>query len=91
MARFRRLVAHEEVDPICKPPLRPAPLAGSGVRVSTIMFAGGESVAEPKNDKSQSDKFRDLARELKADEDPAHFEETVRKIAPKGHAEKDRD
>ena len=33
--------------------------------------------------KPQLDKFRDLARELKADEDPAHFEETVRKIAPK--------
>jgi hypothetical protein len=33
--------------------------------------------------KPQLDKFRDLARELEADEDPAHFEETVRKIAPK--------
>ena len=33
--------------------------------------------------KPQPDKFRDLARELEADEDPAHFEETVRKIAPK--------
>lgn len=32
---------------------------------------------------SQVDKFRDLALELEADEDPAHFEETVRKIAPK--------
>lgn len=30
----------------------------------------------------QIDKFRNLARELGADEDPAHFEETVRKIAP---------
>ena len=34
-------------------------------------------------EKPQLDKFRDLARELEADEDPAHFEETVRKIAPK--------
>ena len=33
--------------------------------------------------KPQLDKFRDLARELEADEDPARFEETVRKIAPK--------
>ena len=33
--------------------------------------------------KPQLDKFRDLARELGADEDEARFEETVRKIAPK--------
>lgn len=33
--------------------------------------------------KSQPDKFRDLARELEADEDPAHFEETLKKIATK--------
>lgn len=32
--------------------------------------------------KPQIDKFRDLARELEADEDEARFEETVRKIAP---------
>jgi len=32
---------------------------------------------------AQADKFRDLARELEADEDEARFEETVRKIAPK--------
>lgn len=32
---------------------------------------------------SQLDKFRDLARDLGADEDEARFEETVRKIAPK--------
>jgi hypothetical protein len=31
----------------------------------------------------QSDKFRDLARELEADEDAERFEATVRKIAPK--------
>ena len=34
------------------------------------------------SDTPQIDKFRDLARELEADEDPSHFEETVRKIAP---------
>lgn len=33
---------------------------------------------------NQVDKFRSLARELEADEDADHFEETVRKIAPKG-------
>ncbi len=33
------------------------------------------------HDKPQTDKFRDLARELEADEDPAHFEETLKKIA----------
>ena len=32
---------------------------------------------------SQAEKFEDLARELEADEDADHFEETVRKIAPK--------
>lgn len=31
---------------------------------------------------SQLQRFKDLARELEADEDPQHFEETVRKIAP---------
>ncbi len=39
-------------------------------------------------EKPQLDKFRDLARELEADEDEARFEETVRKIAPKGPAPK---
>lgn len=33
--------------------------------------------------KPQAEKFRDLARELKADEDEARFEEAVRKIAQK--------
>lgn len=38
---------------------------------------------------SQTDKFRDLARELECDEDEARFEETVRKVAkaPKGEPE----
>lgn len=31
--------------------------------------------------KPQSDKFRDLARELECDEDEAAFEEKVRKVA----------
>lgn len=33
--------------------------------------------------KSQLDKFKDLARELEADEDEARFEDAVRKIASK--------
>jgi hypothetical protein len=33
--------------------------------------------------KPQLDKFKDLARDLEADEDEKHFEETVRKIAPR--------
>ncbi len=33
--------------------------------------------------KPQRDKFEDLARQLEADEDPAHFEETLKKIATK--------
>ena len=38
---------------------------------------------DPKDAKPQADKFRDLARQLEADEDPAHFEETLKKIATK--------
>jgi len=37
-------------------------------------------VPEPK---PQADKFRDLARELEADEDEGRFEEAVKRIAPK--------
>lgn len=33
--------------------------------------------------KLQADKFRDLARQLEADEDDGRFEKTVRQIAPK--------
>lgn len=40
-------------------------------------------MAETKSEPGQIDKFRDLARELEADESEEHFEETVRKIAPK--------
>jgi hypothetical protein len=55
------------------------------------LVATGESVTEPcyaaamsdEAPKPQIDKFRDLARELEADEDEEHFEETVRKIAEK--------
>lgn len=41
----------------------------------------------PNND--QSNKFRDIARELECDEDEAAFEDTVRKVAtaPKPEAE----
>ncbi len=38
---------------------------------------------KPTDSTSQADKFRDLARQLQADEDPAHFEETLKKIATK--------
>ena len=34
--------------------------------------------------KSQADKFRDLARDLEADEDEAAFEEQVKRVA--GHS-----
>jgi len=37
----------------------------------------------PDDPKPQLDKFKDLARELEADEDEAKFEDAVRKIAPK--------
>lgn len=40
-------------------------------------------MAKSTDEKPQLDKFKDLARELEADEDEARFEETVRKIAPK--------
>ena len=38
---------------------------------------------------SQVDKFRDLARELEADEDEARFEETVKKLAKAPKLEED--
>jgi hypothetical protein len=34
-------------------------------------------------DKSQSDKFKDLARELGADEDETHWDERLKKVARK--------
>lgn len=40
------------------------------------------------HDKPQADKFRDLARQLEADEDEAAFEETVRKVATKSPPER---
>jgi len=49
----------------------------------------------PDEPKTLVDKFRDLARELEADEDEARFEETVKKVAkappplPEGDASKD--
>lgn len=36
---------------------------------------------KPQATKSQSDKFRDLARQLECDEDEKAFEERVRKVA----------
>lgn len=40
-------------------------------------------------ERPQLDKFRDLARELEADEDEKAFEEQVRRIAPKPPARTD--
>jgi hypothetical protein len=40
-------------------------------------------MADSKAEQPQIDKFRDLARELEADEDEAAFEEKVRKVAAK--------
>lgn len=37
--------------------------------------------------KSQTDKFKELARELEADEDETHWDERLKKVA-KGKAEK---
>ena len=36
-------------------------------------------------EKSQSEKFKDAARELGADEDEKHWEERLKKIAKQGH------
>jgi hypothetical protein len=35
---------------------------------------------QPDHDKPQADKFRDMARELEADETPSVFEDAVRKV-----------
>jgi hypothetical protein len=45
-------------------------------------------LAQPEGPRTQAEKFADLARELEVDEDEAHFEDTVRKIA-KAPAPKD--
>ncbi len=37
-------------------------------------------MSDKNHESSQAEKFRDLARQLEADEDPAHFEETLRKV-----------
>lgn len=42
-------------------------------------------------DKPQLDKFKELARELEADEDEERFEESVRRIAPKEPPERKAD
>lgn len=44
---------------------------------------GEAPLRNPDDQMPQSDKFRDLARELECDEDEAAFEETVRKVAEK--------
>jgi hypothetical protein len=37
--------------------------------------------AMPDEPKTQSDKFKELARELEADEDEAHWDERLKKVA----------
>ena len=44
---------------------------------------------EKKHDSTQTDKFRDLARQLECDEDEARFEDQVRKIASAPKPEKE--
>lgn len=39
------------------------------------------AMPDNKDELSQTDKFRDMARELEADEDEAAFEEKVRRVA----------
>lgn len=38
-------------------------------------------MSDPASEKSQSDKFKDAARELGCDEDEARWEERLRKVA----------
>lgn len=75
-------MVHEEVDPHLNS-LCARLLAESGVRVSIILFSGGESVADPKDPRPQADKFADLARELECDEDEDAFDERLKKLAQK--------
>ncbi|MFA7647849.1 MAG: hypothetical protein WCY15_12845 [Phenylobacterium sp.] len=46
-------------------------------------MGAGRANSHDNDDKAQLDKFKDLARELEADEDEERFEEQVRRIAPK--------
>lgn len=50
--------------------------------------SASESLKLQEKPKPQVDKFRDLARQLEADEDEAAFEEKVRKIAKATKVEK---
>lgn len=47
----------------------------------------------PDTEKTQAEKFRDMARELEADEDEAAFEERVRRVAtaPKPESKEEAD
>jgi len=47
-------------------------------------------MADSKADQPQLDKFKELARELEADEDEAAFEETIKRIAPKAPVDPER-
>lgn len=48
-------------------------------------------MAHTDHDKPQADKFRDMARQLEADEDEARFEETARKVATAPQPKKDQE
>ena len=53
----------------------------------TSLGSVGDWIMQPKNHAPASDsrnKFRDLARDLEANEDETAFEETLKRIAPKG-------
>lgn len=55
------------------------------------MKAVKSAMPDSKAERLQSDKFRDLARELECDEDEALFEEAVKKVAkpePRGEPKK---
>lgn len=57
---------------------------GSGrSRLEDAIIAMGKE-ATKSNAKSQSDKFKDLARELECDEDEAHWDERLKKVAKGG-------
>lgn len=53
----------------------------SATRSRALKSEAARLIASAGKDKSQSDKFRDLARDLGADEDEASFENHVKRIA----------
>jgi hypothetical protein len=65
---------------ICVPPNRPDPNAGTLFEKPSDENPMIQKTTEPA---SQSDRFKEAARELGCDEDEAHFEEKLKKVA--GH------